>query len=354
MAGQSDKLIQINTFVLNMKNLLLLLIFPLLLTTCEKGPFGYKYNNGDLPDTPVNLEDFNTIYDDYNATAPSLGRLIPFCFSTNRYSSGGEFDIIYQPMNVNFDKITGILKVTNQYDNWSVFLDEYEIIKSGISKINSPGNEFGPYLIEEHDINTYIFTLLYASDLNGNFDINFTSNLNEPDFSDPKPVTYLNSEFDDLYPVFNPDRSKIYFCSNRENDNFDIYYSNIPAPDSSLEVILSDTGFQAIYKDTIISGNADDKCPFVFNDILVFTSNRPGGFGGFDLYYCYFENNSWGQPINFGANINSEADEYRPILFNEGVSDTETMMVFSSNRAGGKGGFDLYFVGVALQKHIGD
>lgn len=335
-----------------MKNLVILLLFPLFLTTCEKGPFGYKYEQGDLPDTPVNLKDFNTIYDDYNSTAPSLGLLIPFCFSTNRSSNGGEFDILYQPMNVNFDKTSGTLKVTNEYDNWSVFMEDYEIIKSGLNKINSPGNEFGPYLIQETDFNTYIFTLLYASDLSGNFDINFTSNQSNPDFSDSKPVGFLNSEFDDLYPTFNLDRSKIYFCSNRENENFDIYYADIPDPENNLEVILSDTSFHAIQKDTIISGSDDDKCPFIFNDILVFTSNRSGGFGGFDLYYCNFENNGWGEPINFGAKINSEADEYRPILIEEGVSQTETMMVFSSNRAGGKGGFDLYFVGIPLEKNI--
>ncbi len=44
--------------------------------------------------------------------------------------------------------------------------------------------------------------------------------------------------------------------------------------------------------------------------------------------------------------INSGSDEYRPILFEEGVDFEKYMMVFSSNRDGGKGGFDLYFVGV--------
>jgi hypothetical protein len=82
---------------------------------------------------------------------------------------------------------------------------------------------------------------------------------------------------------------------------------------------------------------------------MVFTSDRPGGFGGFDLYYARFENNSWSSPVNLGSTINSEFDEYRPILMEEGVSATETMMVFSSNRTGGKGGFDLYFVGVKLE-----
>ncbi len=50
--------------------------------------------------------------------------------------------------------------------------------------------------------------------------------------------------------------------------------------------------------------------------------------------------------MNFGAVINTAFDEYRPILFNKEVDNDRDMMIFSSNRAGGKGGFDLYFVGV--------
>jgi len=330
------------------KFLLSIIFIIFLLISCEPTITGYKYNEGDLPDSPVNLEDFNTIYDDYNATAPSLGRLIPFCFSTNRRSNGGEFDIIYQPMNVYFNKTSGVLKVSNEYANWSVFLDDYEVIQDGVRKIKTSGNELGPYLIAEYDFNDLNLTLLYASDISGNFQINFTYKKSNMDFSDIKPVAFLNSEFDDLYPTFNSDKSKIYFCSNRDNGIFDIYYSDISNPEDDPEIILSDTGDHSISKDRIISSSSDDKCPFVYNNTLIFTSNREGGFGGFDLYYCKFENNNWSEPINFGPKINSEFDEYRPILIDEHVSTTETMMVFSSNRTGGKGGFDLYFVGVTI------
>ena len=56
---------------------------------------GYdKYVIGiDLGTTYIRgvLSDFNTEYDDFNSTAPSLGELIPFCFSTNRNSNGNAF-----------------------------------------------------------------------------------------------------------------------------------------------------------------------------------------------------------------------------------------------------------------------
>ena len=139
---------------------ILILIVLITLTSCEPiSPFGYKYNEGSLPETPVNLTDFNTEYDDYNSTAPSLGRLIPFCFSTNRNSNGNEFDIIYQPMNVFFSKTSGELKVTNEYDGWGIYRDDYEIIEAGLRKIKTDGNEFGPNLLVGDDSGEFNFTM---------------------------------------------------------------------------------------------------------------------------------------------------------------------------------------------------
>lgn len=85
-----------------MKNGIYLFITFILFTTssCERTFGGYKYEEGSLPESPVNLTEFNTEHDDYNSTAPTLGELIPFCFSTNRNKNGVEFDIIYEPMNV--------------------------------------------------------------------------------------------------------------------------------------------------------------------------------------------------------------------------------------------------------------
>jgi hypothetical protein len=326
-----------------------LYLFLFLLISCDKNPGGYKYQQGHLPSSPVNLEAFNTMYDDYNSTAPSLGRLIPFCFSTNRNSSGADFDVIYQPMNVNFDKTSGVLTVINEYANWITYADTYQVLVQCVKKVNTTGNELGPELVTEFDFNKFYFTLMYASDFSGNFQINFTSNKSNPEFSTIRPVTFLNSPFDDLYPTFSTTKTRIYFCSNREDAQFDIYYAEIPNAAANPELILADTSQHTVGKDTVLSSNYNDKCPFIYNNFMVFTSDRPGGFGGFDLYYARFENNSWSSPVNLGSTINSEFDEYRPILMEEGVSATETMMVFSSNRTGGKGGFDLYFVGVKLE-----
>ena len=52
---------------------------------------------------------------------------------------------------------------------------------------------------------------------------------------------------------------------------------------------------------------------------IIFPSNHESGFGGLDLYISFKnENNSWGQPINMGAEINSSLTERFPIVSPDG------------------------------------
>jgi outer membrane protein OmpA-like peptidoglycan-associated protein/tetratricopeptide (TPR) repeat protein len=71
---------------------------------------------------------------------------------------------------------------------------------------------------------------------------------------------------------------------------------------------------------------------------LYFSSNKPGGFGGFDLYVCNIdEQGLTGEPRNLGATINTAGDETTP--FYHTISNT---LFFSSNGHVGIGGLDVY------------
>ena len=71
---------------------------------------------------------------------------------------------------------------------------------------------------------------------------------------------------------------------------------------------------------------------------LYFQSNRPG-VGGFDIYVSQrtSEDASWGPPVMLGPSINTTAGEMAPALSRDGH-----YLFFISDRAGGKGDFDLY------------
>jgi len=72
---------------------------------------------------------------------------------------------------------------------------------------------------------------------------------------------------------------------------------------------------------------------------LYFSSSRPGGFGGKDLWYSMFtEKNIWSKPVNMGEKINSDGDEMSPFIHFDGKT-----LYFSSEGKVGMGGFDIYY-----------
>jgi outer membrane protein OmpA-like peptidoglycan-associated protein len=70
---------------------------------------------------------------------------------------------------------------------------------------------------------------------------------------------------------------------------------------------------------------------------LFFVSNMPGGFGGNDIYVVdILPNNTFSEPKNLGANINTKDDEIFPF------SDENNTLYFASYGHKGLGGFDVY------------
>lgn len=332
-----------------LKALSLFVLLSIFVYSCKPGD-EYKYYIGKFPDTPINMEDFNTEFDDYNSTAPSLGGTFPLCFSSNRNSRGNDYDIIYKLLTIDFSKTNGNLNVYNNTRGNLDVVIENSNLNNALRKINTTSDEFGPYLIPQGRIQggsningryeTYI--LLYSSGMDGNQDIMFTHNLDDEDYILPQKVNFTNSEFDDAYPTFNKDNSRLFFTSNRDGAH-NIYSSKTYNTNDIIEILKNSNSVPQ--KDTILSSAFDDKCPFIFDHFMVFASNREGGYGGYDLYYSVWENAAWSPPINFGDKINTEYDEFRPIVRKQ-FEFSNDFMIFSSNRPGGKGGFDLYYVGI--------
>lgn len=72
--------------------------------------------------------------------------------------------------------------------------------------------------------------------------------------------------------------------------------------------------------------------------ILYFSSDRPGGLGGMDIWYAIIiSEGTPGNCTNLGAPVNSDSNDVTPYYSNE-----EGILYFSSNRAGGHGGIDIY------------
>lgn len=88
-----------------------------------------------------------------------------------------------------------------------------------------------------------------------------------------------------------------------------------------------------------INTAANDMFPSFTNGVLYFASDGHFGWGGLDVYESTFYGNmKFSEPRNLGAPVNSNRDDFAYI-----VDSTNEFGYFSSNRAGGKGGDDIYY-----------
>ncbi len=89
------------------------------------------------------------------------------------------------------------------------------------------------------------------------------------------------------------------------------------------------------------SNEFDDCHPAISidGDKLFFASNRPGGIGGMDIYVSYKVGESWSEPVNLGAGVNTAGNDAFPFIHAD-----NSLYFASDGQTDRKGGFDLYYV----------
>lgn len=89
-----------------------------------------------------------------------------------------------------------------------------------------------------------------------------------------------------------------------------------------------------------VNSSAWESTPSISGDgnLLFFSTNRPGGFGGKDLWYSVLDVKGVGSlPVNLGETVNTEGDEMSPFIHFDGKT-----LYFASDGRLGMGGFDIY------------
>jgi outer membrane protein OmpA-like peptidoglycan-associated protein/tetratricopeptide (TPR) repeat protein len=70
---------------------------------------------------------------------------------------------------------------------------------------------------------------------------------------------------------------------------------------------------------------------------LYFSSDRPGGFGGTDIYVSKWTNGKWSEPINLGKEVNTKGNEMFPFI------DEKGNLYLASDGQAGLGGLDIFY-----------
>jgi outer membrane protein OmpA-like peptidoglycan-associated protein len=199
--------------------------------------------------------------------------------------------------------------------------------------INSPSSEYAPVIYDEdyivfssdrpgskgssvYEWTGHNFSDLYIIPIDGGQALSFNEK--------------INSEHNEGVACFNSDFTEIYFtrCYLAEGDDFcRILWSFREGQGwSEPEEVFS-------MKPNVNYGHPT----LVENDeVLVFSSNDPSGYGGSDLYYIVREEEGWSEPELMPASINTEGNEKFP------RAEGENTLYFSSDNLPGLGGLDIF------------
>lgn len=143
----------------------------------------------------------------------------------------------------------------------------------------------------------------------------------------------LNTTLNEGAHCLTSDGKTIFFTACYRNSSLggcDLYFSTLTPTGWSIPTNLGDK----------INTQHWETQPSISYDgsTLYFVSNRPGGFGGSDIWMSRRqENGAWGSPENMGPYINSRKDEISPFIH----YDNETLY-FASEGMAGMGGLDIY------------
>lgn len=200
------------------------------------------------------------------------------------------------------------------------------------TSINSIYGEFSPVEIDS--------TIFYSSFKNYNntypnlFKSRILNNVN-----DSVAVAFNSLFYDDNYHYsLSPINKNGELCFTKcpidnNNSNCTIYIASLV--DKQLQDI------RALNSDINLKGS-NSRHPMLthFNnkELLIFSSDRPGGFGGYDIWYSYRdEDGIFGKSKNIGRKINSFENEITPFYFPE-----DTTLFFSSTWHTSYGGYDIF------------
>ncbi len=213
-----------------------------------------------------------------------------------------------------------------------------DIINLG-APVNTPYDEYVPLISADNQ--TLYFTARWPNTtgqkkdaFNRYFeDIYKSSNLNGA-WSEPIQLdTTINSPLNDACAGLSPDEQKLFIFKTADDlISGDLYWAQMGVDNWEQPVKLPSS---------INSEYTESSATITVNDrIIYFSSDRPGGYGGKDLYkVTLLPDGSWSEAVNLGPMINTPYDEDAPFIHPSGK------LYFSSKgHANNMGGFDVFVV----------
>ena len=191
------------------------------------------------------------------------------------------------------------------------------------SIINSRFSDYNPVVSEDESI--LIFTSFWES-----ADLIFMSENRNGNWSKPIDITkQLGSDGTFYTGALSADGRELYLIE-EDDFNSEIYVSHQSDSGWTLMQKLNNK-INSLSHETSVSVTAD-------GNFLYFSSNRPGGYGGFDIYCSQKKDGDWDKPKNLGAIINTPFNEEAPAITGNGKN-----LFFCSEGHRNMGGMDIFY-----------
>ena len=149
-------------------------------------------------------------------------------------------------------------------------------------------------------------------------------------WSQPEILSFCNATSDYTHPWFDPAQKLMVFSSNRSGGfgNMDIWYS----------YFVDSIGWtEPVNPGMMVNSPSNEIFPTVFDGDIYFSTDAPGGMGGYDIKKA-LRSDQWKSTTTLNAPFNSPQDEINLIF----LYDEKALL--TSNRTGGLGGDDIYLL----------
>lgn len=264
-----------------------------------------------------------------------------------------------------------LLKRMGQYDKAKKYFKEYRIISEETGEYFAQSCDFAKETLsakKDFELNLFGVSSRYTDFGPAIFEDKIVFSSFRPDFHrnlDKKNTSLIQNQKCQFFIADNDFKSSVddinfLLSDNRESFDMGAIHYAASAPicavtkhnfkDGEKQIFANDLELSLYLAKVNFNGSFKDLVPFPHNEvgyatgfgtlnpsgnILYFSSNRPGGEGGFDIYASYFKDGEWTYPTNLGKKVNSPGNEITPFF------DGETLF-YSSDYTTGLGGFDVF------------
>lgn len=161
-------------------------------------------------------------------------------------------------------------------------------------------------------------------------DIYITNRAQDSSWQTGTGIASINTNVHDAAIAVSPDGQTLFTFTSTKKDSGDVYVSRLTGTEFGKPERLNDNINTTSWEGSC-SISADGR-------FLYFASERPGGYGGRDIWVSAWENGDWGPAKNLGDKVNTPYDDDAPFIHPDGIT-----LFFSSKGHSSIGGYDIMF-----------